>query len=332
MQRSWGMSVLMLVCVFAFAALGLAPASWWQEQFSFGQGEPVEFVVPEGVSEKQLADLVVAQKITGQAEELADLLTDMGVVKTLRSGIYAARPGTPWEVAMQLQGQSPRAELFVLEEGIMFRDLSAKLPGGGTEGLRLLASDDLFPEALRPLLPGDPESRAALLLPGAYVLSPDYDPAETALRQAAAAWWNKLGDQLGDADAQELLGRASLAALLQKEAAKEDDRAGLAGVYVNRLVREIPLQSAAALRFGLVREGLDAATLTRGELRVDSPYNTYQRPGLPPSPICIPSEVSWRAALRPENHDFLFVSVRQDGHLGFSRTYKDHIAALGSHP
>ncbi|HOU32278.1 MAG TPA: endolytic transglycosylase MltG, partial [Synergistaceae bacterium] len=163
-------------------------------------------------------------------------------------------------------------------------------------------------------------------------LSPDGDPAETALRQAAAAWWNKFGDQLGDADAQELLGRASLAALLQKEAVKEDDRATLAGVYVNRLAREIPLQSAAALRFGLAREGLDTETLTRGELRIDSPYNTYQRPGLPPSPICIPSESSWRSALRPENHDFLFVGTQRDGHLVFSRTYKDHIAALGSHP
>ncbi len=332
MQRSWGMSVILLLCVSGFVALGVVPVSWWQEQFAYGQGDAVNFVVPADVSENQLAEIIVAQGITRPAEELVPLLADMGIVKTLRSGIYAARPGTPWEVAMQLQGQTPRAELFVLEEGIQPQELMLRLPRTGLDTATLLASDDLFPEPLRSLLPGEPESRTALLLPGIYVLSPDLPSTESIIRQASAAWWSKLGDQLGDADAQEILSRASLAALVQKEAAQEGDRAALAGVYVNRLAREIPLQSAAAIRFGLAREGLNTGALTRNELRIDSPYNTFQRPGLPPSPICLPSEASWRAALRPENHEFLFVSVQGDGHLVFSRTYKDHIAASGDRP
>ncbi len=332
MQRSWGMSVIMVVCVCAFAALGFVPGSWWQEQFSFGQGEPVNFAVPADVSEQQLAEIIVGQGITSSAEELAKLLTDMGIVHTLRPGIYGARPGTPWDVAMQLQGQAPRAELFILEEGIRPQELLTKLPGAGINKASLLASDDLFPEPLRSLLPADPESRTALLLPGIYALSPDLPPAETIIRQASTAWWQKLGDQLGDADAQEILVRASLAAMVEKEALQEKDRATLAGVYVNRLSREIPLQSAAAIRFGLALEGHGAKALTREELRTDSPYNTFQRPGLPPSPICLPSEASWRAALRPENHDFLFVAVQGDGQLIFSRTYKDHIASSGDRP
>ena len=92
MQRSWGMSVILLLCVSGFVALGVVPVSWWQEQFAYGQGDAVNFVVPADVSENQLAEIIVAQGITRPAEELVPLLADMGIVKTLRSGIYASRP------------------------------------------------------------------------------------------------------------------------------------------------------------------------------------------------------------------------------------------------
>jgi len=60
------------------------------------------------------------------------------------------------------------------------------------------------------------------------------------------------------------------------------------------------------------------------DLEIDSPYNTYRNSGLPPDPICIPSEPSWRAALAPETHDYLYYVAKADGSHLFAETYSGH--------
>jgi UPF0755 protein len=103
----------------------------------------------------------------------------------------------------------------------------------------------------------------------------------------------------------------------------------IAGVFMNRLRRGIPLQSCATVEYLLPeRKGI----LTVADTRIESPYNTYLHAGLPPGPICNPGRRALAAALNPERHDYLFFVARGDGTHAFSRTLAEHAAATRAVP
>lgn len=115
-----------------------------------------------------------------------------------------------------------------------------------------------------------------------------------------------------------------LASIIDNEASKPDEKPRIAGVYLNRLRRGIPLQADPTIKFAL-----NDFTITRilyKHLDVDSPYNTYKRSGLPPGPIGCPSAESIDAVLNAEKHDFLYFAAKPDfsGYHNFSRTLSEH--------
>jgi UPF0755 protein len=98
----------------------------------------------------------------------------------------------------------------------------------------------------------------------------------------------------------------------------------IAGVFMNRLRRHLPLQSCATVEYLLPeRKG----RLSVEDTKMESPYNTYLHVGLPPGPICNPGRRALAAALNPERHDYLFFVSRGDGTHIFSRTLAEHAAA-----
>jgi UPF0755 protein len=116
----------------------------------------------------------------------------------------------------------------------------------------------------------------------------------------------------------------TLASIVEKETNKNDEKARMAGVYVNRLHKAWPLQADPTLVFAS-----GDFTLTRVlnvHKEIDSPYNTYKYTGLPPGPICIPSIASIDAVVNYEKHDFMFFVAKPDGsgyHV-FSKTLAEH--------
>ena len=118
-----------------------------------------------------------------------------------------------------------------------------------------------------------------------------------------------------------------LASLVEKETAREDERARIAGVFENRLNRGMRLQCDPTIIYGL---GPDFdGNLTRKDLRDSAnPYNTYRHSGLPPGPICSPGIASLEAGLHPEDHDFFYFVATGEGGHHFSRTLKEHNQAV----
>ncbi len=119
----------------------------------------------------------------------------------------------------------------------------------------------------------------------------------------------------------------TLASLVELEAARPEERAHIAGVFFNRLERHMRLGSDPTVEYALGwHQG--ARGLRSRDIAIDSPYNTYRVTGLPPGPIGNPGRDSFVAVLKPEKTDDLYFVARGGGRHVFTRTYRDHLAAI----
>jgi len=116
-----------------------------------------------------------------------------------------------------------------------------------------------------------------------------------------------------------------LASIVEKEAQLPEEFPVIAGVFLNRLRRHIPLQSCATVQYILPEH---KERLSLDDLKTPSPYNTYLHPGLPPAPICNPGRTALRAVLFPAQHDYLFFVAKGDGSHIFSKTPQEHASAM----
>lgn len=116
-----------------------------------------------------------------------------------------------------------------------------------------------------------------------------------------------------------------LASIVDDEVLKPDEKPRIAGVYLNRLDRDIPLQACPTIKFAL--NDFTIRRVLNKHLKVDSPYNTYTRTGLPPGPVRSASREGIRAVLNAEDHNYLYFVARHDfsGYHHFSTNLRDHI-------
>ncbi len=116
----------------------------------------------------------------------------------------------------------------------------------------------------------------------------------------------------------------TLASIIEKETAQPAERPLVAAVLRNRLTRHMPLQCDPTVIYALARAGRWNGDLTRADLQIDSPYNTYKHPGLPPGPIASPGRASLRAALHPADVPYVYFVSRNDGTHVFASTLEQH--------
>ncbi|MEX0361248.1 MAG: endolytic transglycosylase MltG, partial [Allomuricauda sp.] len=122
----------------------------------------------------------------------------------------------------------------------------------------------------------------------------------------------------------------SLAAVVQKETVKSDERPRVAGVYLNRIKKGILLQADPTVIFAIKKETGNYDTIIKRvlyrDLEIDSPYNTYKNAGVPPGPITMPDITSIEAVLNPEKHDYLYfvADVSNFGYHMFAETLAQH--------
>ena len=120
-----------------------------------------------------------------------------------------------------------------------------------------------------------------------------------------------------------------LASIVEKETGQAGERARIAGVFSQRLKKGMRLETDPTVIYGL-GQSFDG-NLRRRDLQQDTPYNTYTRKGLPPTPIAMPGGDAIHAALHPEVHNELFFVARGDGSHHFSKTYDEHLRAVNKY-
>jgi UPF0755 protein len=118
-----------------------------------------------------------------------------------------------------------------------------------------------------------------------------------------------------------------MASLVERETAVDAERPLVASVFVNRLAKKMPLGTDPAVIYGLELSNRWRGTIYKSDLKLDTPYNTYLHPGLPPGPIANPGAKSLRAAMDPAHSDYLYfvaAGSNPQGHSLFSTSLDDH--------
>jgi UPF0755 protein len=250
-----------------------------------------------------------------------------GNAARLQAGEYHVAPGAnARELLHSLVTGKVLQHSFTIVEGWTFEQMLAALARQGAASATLAG---LEPSAVmeRVGAPGlHPEGR---FLPETYRFprgTPDVEILRRAYRHMAAFLaesWEGRDPEVPLRTPDEAL---ALASIVEKETAQPDERRRVAGVLSRRLQRRMPLQADPTVIYGL-GSGF-TGDLRRQDLQRDSPYNTYTRRGLPPSPIALPGRVSVLAALHPQPGDELFFVARGDGSHHFSAGLVEHERAV----
>jgi UPF0755 protein len=275
--------------------------------------EPTQVVIPRGGTERIAAALAEARVISDpRAFALAAWLTrDAG---PLRAAEFAFPAGAPVrEVLRILREERAVQRRLTIPEGLTAHQIRALLER--TEGLTgetpAIAEGAVLPETY---LFEWGETRAALLR-----------RADAAMDRALAEAWAARAPNLPLASAREAL---VLASIVERETGKPEERGEVAGVFVNRLRRGMPLQSDPTVAYAATGGAPMDRPISRADLDRDHPFNTYRIRGLPPGPIASPGRAALVAATRPDATDNLFFVADGTGGHAFSRTLEEHNRAV----
>jgi UPF0755 protein len=254
---------------------------------------------------------------------LAVFLT--GTDRQLKAGEYRfAGPVSAKEVARKLA----RGDIFLrpvtFPEGLTLRDMARVYESKGLGAAQAFLNAAADPTPVRTLDPAAKDLEG-YLYPDTYNVPRRMQAAEL-VQQMVARFEEVYGHLRADAEERGLSMRdtVTLASLVEREAAKAEERPLVAAVYANRLRIGMPLQCDPTVIYALERAGKYTGNLTRKDLQFDSPYNTYRHPGLPPGPIAAPGRPSLDAAVHPASVDYLYFVSRNDGTHVFSSTLAEH--------
>lgn len=234
-----------------------------------------------------------------------------GVDRQMFAGEYAIEPGASLRSALDLiLSQQTFKRRLVVPEGASSSDLVAILENSfGVEMMGLTVPDE------------------GSILPETYF----YERGESAktlvqrmqrqmMQVSSELWQNRAFDSPLKTVEEAII----LASIIEKETGQAEERPLVAAVFVNRLNRGMRLQSDPTVVYGISQGNPLGRALTRGDLRRDTPYNSYRRDGLPPTPIANPGRASLEAALNPATVPYLYFVADGSGGHAFAETLNEH--------
>lgn len=322
----WAVVILLLITI--------SPAVKEYYTFTSTSGDDVTVQIPEGAT----------------SADIAKILKDKGLIKyetTFRL-----------KVRLSEYNNKLRYGTFSLNTGMCMRDIITELGGGGTTGdivftvpegfsaeniaaraenLGVCSSEDLikalgdsYKYSFIRQIPNETYKYKlqGFLFPSTYRFqknTPAHDVVNTMLGE-----FEKQYKSVSDGSS-DIFAIVTLASLVEREARLDSERATIAGVIKNRLDKDMPLQIDATVVYAVTNGLYDKTSVTYSDLKINSPYNTYQHKGLPAGPICNPGIKSIKAALNPQEHDYLYYhtdETKKDGSHIFTQNYEQHTSTM----
>lgn len=304
------------------------------------------FILPFGPSQETLVDIPSGTGTT----RIAALLEQHGVIRSrygfdllrvikhgrLRAGVYRFdHPTSMREVYARIARGDVYTRTLVIPPGYNIFDIAQAVEQAGLGSREtFLAAERDHADLIQARSPGA-TSLEGFLYPDTYRFSPHatpemmlltmirrWDRAALQLQATGGAWTPYLPGQ-ESADAIDWKALVTMASIIEKEVADPHERPLVAGVFVNRLRKGMPLQTDPSVIYAALLSGRYRGTIYASDLQADSAYNTYRHSGLPPGPICNPGLESLLAALSPAPTDYLYFVSDAAGHSRFAATLEE---------
>ena len=297
-----------------------------------GSAQTARVILPTGASFSAVTDSLRAHGVVKNPRWFKLLARVRGVDRSVHAGVYEFPAGTSQWTVLDMLARGKKAALrFTVPEGLTVLDV-AELAAS-----RLGIPEDSFVPTARngkaatALLGFTVPSFEGFLRPETYILPADINAGELIrfMVEGFKSEWKPGWDARLDSLKMSRLELVTLASIVEGEARADDEREIIAGVYRNRLKIGMALQADPTVQYAIsLKRGRRKTRLFQKDYQIQSPYNTYLRPGLPPGPVNSPGRRSIEAALYPANVKFLYFVAGADGRHVFSRTYGEHLRAI----
>lgn len=332
------MIVLLLFLVLIVGAGIFAGSIFWEYSASGKEGgKEVTFEIKQGQGVRTIAENLKEAGLIKSNIAFILKVKNMGASSALRYGTFVLNEGAGLETLItQLTsgGAQKATKSFTIPEGYSIEKMAVKLEEDGICSAEdfLAAVEKDYEFDFLESIPADADVKYRLqgfLYPDTYSIFEDAtaeDIVRTMLEQFDAKF---TADMRAKAEG---LGKSIFevvieASIVEREAQKSEERNMIAGVIVNRLEINMPLQMCPTALYPVTDGMYDKSTVTYDDIEIDSPYNTYKYSGLPVGPICSPGVVCMEAVLEPAEHNYLFYHVdesKNDGSHIFTETYQEH--------
>jgi UPF0755 protein len=293
-----------------------------------GSGE-ARVVVPRGASLRVAADSLEKAGVVQNATAFRIYASLLGNDRAIRAGTYVFKRGRSWgDVLADLQGGRALERSITIPEGWGLRQIVPQLARvldapldsvqGAVRDTALLRALDIPTATLE-----------GYLFPDTYVFPEGTTPREAVRVMVARfqkVWQPEWNEQL-QKQAMTRNDVMSLAAIVEKEARRPEERPVIAAVYLNRLKAGMRLQADPTVQYAI---GQHVSRVLYKHLEIDSPYNTYRYAGLPPGPIASPGKPAIVASLYPASVPYRFFVAFPDGHHEFTTSFAQHSVAVRS--
>jgi UPF0755 protein len=275
-------------------------------------------------------------------EDLSSILKDAGVLRSEKSFLIMSR--------LRSSGRSVEPGSYLVEPGMNNHQLFNMLTTGRQSPVKVIFNNIRTLEELAGKVGGQIEADSASLsaffddeenylgdgfnrqtvisafIPDTYQLywSTDAEGFYKRMLKEYRSFWNNERQKEAEDNNLTPVEVSILASIIDEEVVKDDEKPRIAGVYLNRLRKGIPLQADPTVKFAV--NDFTLRRVLNEHLKVDSPYNTYKYKGLPPGPVRCPSKSAIEAVLKAEKHDYLYFVAKPDfsGYHHFSRTLAEH--------
>lgn len=316
---------LVVIGVLAIAGVGVFAYYWVHKPLDLPQ-PTVELRVPAGSSPQQIARDMVDKGVVMPPQAFVWLARLTEKDRDIKAGGYQIQAGDSlWDIVQRMASGDVSHRRVAFIEGWTIKQIIetvAKHPDiDQTIDTETLADQ----AALAAHLGIDYSHVEGLLFPDTYVFAvgtSDHEILKRAFETQAdvlAQSWANRSDNLPLKNPYEAL---ILASIVEKETGKAEERASIAGVFINRLRVGMPLQTDPTVIYGMGDRY--QGRIRKADLQRDTPWNTYTRPGLPPTPIASVSRASLEAALHPETHGYFYFVAKGDGTSAFAKNLAEH--------
>jgi UPF0755 protein len=309
------------------AAGGLA---YWAKTPVITSGPAIEFTIKPGSGLSGAAQQIEDAGVPLNATLLTMLARITGKSSRLKAGTYEIKPGvTPLRLIDQLVRGEFAQEALSIIEGWTFKQMRQAI--AAHPGLKHDTAALSEHELMVKITPDYPKAEG-MFFPDTYLFAKGASDLQI-FRQAHTVMLKRLNDAWEKRDPalpyktpyQALI----MASIIEKETGQKPERGMIAGVFINRLMAGMLLQTDPTVIYGMGDKY--QGKIHKRDLETDTLYNTYTRPGLPPTPIALPGVASLAAALGPVKTDALYFVARNDGSSQFSNNLSDHNRAVNKY-